>query len=43
VRIDRGERHGAERERQRDEILRKIFHRFLLHLRQKNPEGTTSG
>jgi hypothetical protein len=43
VRIDRGERHGAERERQRDEILRKIFHRFLLHLRQKNLGGTTSG
>jgi hypothetical protein len=36
VHVDRGDRHGAERERQDDEILRKIFHRFLLHLRQKN-------
>ena len=33
--VDRGDRHGAERERQRDQILRKIFRRFLLHLRQK--------
>ena len=36
VRVVRGDRHGAECERQRDEILRKIFHRFLLHLREKN-------
>jgi hypothetical protein len=35
VHVDRGDRHGAERERQRDQILRKIFHRFLLRLRQK--------
>jgi hypothetical protein len=36
VHVDRGDRHGAKRERQRDQILRNIFHRFLLHLRQKN-------
>ena len=36
VHVDRGERHGAKRERQHDKILRKIFHRFLLHLRQKS-------
>jgi hypothetical protein len=35
VHVHRGERQSAERERKRDQIFRKIFHRLLLHLRQK--------
>ena len=35
VHVHRGEHQRAQRERQRDQRSRKIFHRFLLHLRKK--------